>query len=293
MTYRFIFFFEWYYLLLFKELVYAALVNFSNTTSKSFHFFLWTDNIYRPLWTYEFSKNENQVIMTYGGGALAELKVKNTILNPDYLGLRFSTWDRHVVLDKSTVTLLKNKMTIPFDFKIQYPLLFYKLSKKLDLPQRSIAVFAYEDPRKYLGYGSFSDYSFSNGHYRLSGKLIFDFYNNLINLLKKKNFYLVTKRKRSSNNLFARSTDLLFRNLSKEKNFIKLDSSVNPIDLITSCKACISMPVTSTAEIARLKSLPSIFYDPYNWIDKNDSSLGKNLVLNTYEVDKWLDTIKI
>jgi hypothetical protein len=53
------------------------------------------------------------------------------------------------------------------------------------------------------------------------------------------------------------------------------------------------MPVTSTAEIARLKNVPSIFYDPYNWIDKNDSSLGKNLVLNTYEVDKWLDTIKI
>jgi polysaccharide biosynthesis PFTS motif protein len=53
------------------------------------------------------------------------------------------------------------------------------------------------------------------------------------------------------------------------------------------------MPVTSTSVIAKFKNKPSIFYDPYNWIDRKDISLANNLVLDIEEVEKWLDTIKI
>ena len=292
MSIRFIFFFDWYYLLLFRELVYAAVVKFSNQNTKSLHFFYWTDNIYRPLWTYESEKKGNETIMTYGG-LVVDLKVKNIHLNPDHRGFKISTWNNHSVVDETMISFLKTNMTIPFIAKIQLPFSCFNVNKTIKLPEKSVAVFAYEDNRYVMGCSAFIDYQYSNGFYRESSRLLYDFYWNLLNLFKKKNYYLVTKRKKNTSKILCRSAASLFTNLSKEKNFILLDSAINPVDIIISCKGCISMPVTSTSVIAKFKNKPSIFYDPYNWIDRKDISLANNLVLDIEEVEKWLDTIKI
>ena len=40
--------------------------------------------------------------------------------------------------------------------------------------------------------------------------------------------------------------------------------------------------------LAREVKIPSVFYDPYNWINKNDPSLSNINVLDYKSLDNWI-----
>jgi hypothetical protein len=291
-SYKLIFFFECYYSLIFKELTNAAIIRFSSNTKKTKHFFSWTHNIYKPLWAYESEKKGDEVIMIYQG-SFVDIKVKNKQSNLEYSGVRLSTWSHHYVIDEYVSSFIKETFQVPVKTEVKPPIDFFINIKKLKLPKNSIAVFAYENSRAYHEIYNFADYEYSNGHYKQAGRLIFDFYNDLNDLLCKKNFFLVTKRKRNIGINLTKSINNLFNNLKQQPNCLVLDPAlINAIEIIDSCCGCIAMPVTSPAIFAKLREIPSIFYDPYNWIEKNDRSLSGVPVYNLKEVEDWLDTLE-
>jgi len=291
-TYKLIFSFECYYSLIFKEITNAAIIKFSSNKIKTKHFFLWKNNIYKPLWTYESEKKGDEIIMIYQG-TFVDINVKNKEYNSDYSGLRLSTWRHHFVIDEYVASYIKENIQGPVKTEVKPPMDFFINIKKLKIPKNSIAVFAYENSRGYHHIYSFADYEYSNGHYKHAGRLIFDFYNDLKGLLLKKNFFLVTKRKKNIGIHQTKSINNLFNNLKQQQNCLVLDSElINAVEIIDSCCGCISMPVTSPAIFAKLRKIPSIFYDPYNFIKKNDRSLSGVPVYNLKEVEDWLDTLE-
>ena len=97
----------------------------------------------------------------------------------------------------------------------------------------------------------------------------------------------MTKRKRKSK-ISLKLVDTFFKNLNKDENFLELDHRGDVLQIIEKSKCCISLPITSTAMLAREVKIPSVFYDPYNWINKNDPSLSNINVLDYKSLDNWI-----
>jgi polysaccharide biosynthesis PFTS motif protein len=94
------------------------------------------------------------------------------------------------------------------------------------------------------------------------------------------------------------STDKRYRSkvnqLIRESNYIEVDPSVDATQVIQKTKACISMPFTSTAIIAKQEGKPSVYYDPSGIIQKNDRAAHGILVLSGIdELQKWVESLSM
>ena len=76
-------------------------------------------------------------------------------------------------------------------------------------------------------------------------------------------------------------------------NYINIDPSIDPLQVIQKTKACISISFTSTAIIAKQEGKPSVFYDPTDIIQKDDREAHGLPVLNGIgELKVWIESIK-
>ncbi len=284
---------KWYDIYLFPESIKAAIVNYSEYAYPKKNIYLWTNNIYRPIWTLVKSNSEYDTTLIYGGSFDEILLHGKSDFEPDWIGTEICTWDKHLVLDDQHQKFIIEKYSIKIKSEIvKKPLLLNKEKIKSDLPKKYIAVFAYENNKINLGIGSFTDYEYSNGRNYIHGKLIFDFYKDLLEICKKNQLILLTKRKRKSK-ISLKLIDTFFKRMNKDENFLEVDHRSDVMEIIKNSKCCVSLPITSTAMLAREINVPTAFYDPYNWINENDPSLSKISVFNYEKLDKWIKEINI
>ena len=79
--------------------------------------------------------------------------------------------------------------------------------------------------------------------------------------------------------------------LSEKVNYTSIDPGIDALNIIQQTKACISMPFTSTALIAKHEGKPSVFYDPSGIIQKDDMAAhGIQVINNLYELEEWVKT---
>ena len=84
----------------------------------------------------------------------------------------------------------------------------------------------------------------------------------------------------------------MIHELEKEDCFNSVDPNYNPLDLIKNSHATISLPFTSVSYIAKKINKPSIYYDPENYILKNDkSSNGVTVISGIENLSKWFKSI--
>ena len=75
-------------------------------------------------------------------------------------------------------------------------------------------------------------------------------------------------------------------------NYLEIDPRVDAMVVIQKTKACISLPFTSTALIAKYEGKPSIYYDPSGIIQKNDRAAhGIPVLVNIDELQQWVEGI--
>ncbi len=283
---------RWYYILLLPENIKAAVVKYSNYGCNKINIFFWLNNIYKPLWTNKNLNNKSDTCLIYGG-IFDEILVKGkTELEPDWIGTEICTWENHLVLTERHREFLIKKYPIKIKTEfIKKPFIINSKKINEELPKNYMAVFAYENRRHNVGIGTFAEYEYSNGRNYIHGKLIFDFYNDLLNICKKNNIKLVTKRKKKGNKSSIKLINNFFNRLSDDSNFIQLDAEDDVIDIIKKSLCCVSLPITSTGVLAQKYNIPSSFYDPYNWINRQDPSLSNVKVYNFTELDTWLKNL--
>ena len=71
-----------------------------------------------------------------------------------------------------------------------------------------------------------------------------------------------------------------------------IDNDLDAIQIIIKTKACISMPFTSTALIAKAEGKHSVYYDPSGIMQKDDIAAHDIPVLsNSDELKEWVKNI--
>lgn len=271
-------------LILFKETIELFFFQSIKNINLKEIYFIWTNNIYRPLWTYELEKRGCKVIVFFNG-YINEIRTNESLkLCYDYEGLSLMTWTNYLFWEKENLEFLSDRNKFNFNSKIVGPTYLRDKNLNVEIPKNSISVFGYENHKKNIGIATIGDYENYNF------KFLETFYNNIYNFLKKKHFYMIIKRKNNLNNLEIKKNRVFFNNLCKSSTVINIDPDISPFQIIKKTKGVISMPFTSTAAIAKLYKVKSIYYDPFNWIQKNDpSACGTKIVSNLENINKWLE----
>jgi len=80
--------------------------------------------------------------------------------------------------------------------------------------------------------------------------------------------------------------------LSEKVDYTSIDQDLDALNIIQQTKACISMPFTSTAMIAKHEGKPSVFYDPSGIIQADDRAAhGIPILFTIDELQKWVEGI--
>ena len=108
---------------------------------------------------------------------------------------------------------------------------------------------------------------------------------NDINMLHK-----IKRKNQSTDKRYSSKVNQLIR----ESNYLEIDPRVDAMVVIQKTKACISLPFTSTALIAKQEGKPSVYYDPTGIIQKNDRAAhGIPVVSGINELRKWVESLVV
>ena len=269
------------------EIVKAGYIKFSKQKFPKNIFFIWTNNHYRPLWTYEF-KSEDKIKMIFVGSINGLiLKGEKTLTKNDFEGLSVATWPSNYAWHEEHGNYIKERIQHSSEIiNLNKQVYLKDTNNKLNLPRNSIAVFGYEANRIIMGYSTLADYDIGNKN------LLENFYKHIYDVLSNNKVYLIIKRKKKLGNMERRKDRKFFSDIKKKEyvKFIDEDFAVEKI--INSTLATVSMPFTSTGFIAKKMNKPSIFYDSTNWININDpSSLGLDVINNKENLDEWVKNL--
>ena len=81
--------------------------------------------------------------------------------------------------------------------------------------------------------------------------------------------------------------------MRKKNNYIKVHPSQDARQIIQKTQACISMPFTSTALIAKNQGKPSVYYDPSGITCKDDNAAhGIKILTNIDELKEWVGSLR-
>jgi len=273
-----------YNLILFEENIKAIFYKSIKNIGVKKIFIVWTNNIFKPLWVYKL-EDKGVEFFIFFNGFLNEIRLtKDLNFNFDHEGLSNLTWKNYYTWDKINSNFLKQKIDIEINTIEKGPIYFSDNQVKLDLPKKTIAVFGYENHKQNIGINTISDYEFCNKNF------LKIFYNDIIEVSKMKDYKIVLKRKNELKHLEIKKNKKYFEKLFNNDKIIFVDPNISAFRVIEKCDMVISMPFTSTGKIAEELNKPSIYYDPFSWIQNNDPS-GSNikLIKGKENLKQWLN----
>lgn len=276
-----------YNLLLFKDLIELNFYKSLKINKINKVLFVWTNNIYKPLWIYELENKDTEVNIFFNG-CLNEIRLDSNLkLDHDHEGLKNMTWSNYFTWDETNSKFLIQKIETRINVQITGPNYFSDNDKNFEFPKKSIVVFGYENHKRNIGINTITDYEYCNKDF------LKRFYDDIYDVAIKNDFNIVVKRKNQLNNLEIKKNKFFFNNFFLRPNVISIDPNISAFRIIEKSDIIISMPFTSTGLIGSMYDKKSIYYDPFKWIQKNDPS-GSNLTLlsGKDELEKWLYNIK-
>jgi len=248
---------------------------------------------YRPIWTYVAEGKGSRILFYFysahtSGTYFYTTYIENFIIKNDYLSehlLRLMSWPHYLVWDNFEACRIKN-------YSEHNPIIddvghiwFSSNNVEVVVPLNSIAVFDITPMRsqKYISIGYSLEYytPIINNQFLSDIQLV----------LSKNNNCMAHKRKRMTKN--ANKSYLgRIKQLANKSNYINVNLSCDALQLIKKTKACISMPFTSTAIIAKQEGRPSVYYDPVGIIQKDDRAAHDIPVLSGInELSRWVESL--
>ena len=287
-----IFFLKFSNLILFKEKIEASIINCSSLNKQINFYFIFTQNIKRPLWTYEILK-KNSTVSVVCLNIFTDMKINDDKnYSPDIDAYHLCSWDNYFIWTDNCEKFLINRLIKNSSFKKDRPnfnkigIIYFKDSNKnLNFPKkRKIALFTYERHKFSPGIGTMAEWQYKNP------KLLWDFYNTIINIADELGIQIIIKRKRNlKQNISIRRIEGLFNKLKKNKNVLIIDSDHSAYKLLLECDATISQPFTSVGYAAKKLNKPSVYFDPTKELKSDDlSANGVKLINDKVLLKKWI-----
>ncbi len=242
-----------------------------------------SDPFYRPMWTYMAEKKGSRILFYFYSTNDEEFKREGgyPLQKPWYL----MSWPYYLVWDKYQENFIKRFDKHNSIIEKVTSVWFSSSEKSIEAPSNSIAVFDVTTmrPTRYFFLGTAYDYYVAD--------IANQFLNDIQLVLNQNNINMLHKMKRVP--LFAHKKYLRKINqLRKKSNYIEVEPSIDPFQVIQKTKACISIPFTSTAIIAKIEGRPSVFYDPSGMVQKDDRAAhGIPVLSGIDELKEWVESI--
>jgi len=239
---------------------------------------------YRPIWTY-FAETGGARILFYFYSTNSEnfqKGNKNPLDNPWHL----ISWPHYLVWDKFQMNFVKRFDKHKSIIEEVGAIWFSSCEGIIDIPLNSISVFDITPfrPTKYMLLGRDSEYYVS--------KIVNQFLEDVYLVLENNNIFMAHKMKRKNERAHKGYLQSI-KKLKEQSNYIEINVNSDATTVVKHTKACISMPCTSTALIAKYEGKPSIYYDPSGTIQKNDKAAhGIPVLVNIDELRQWVEGIK-
>lgn len=238
---------------------------------------------YRPLWTYEAEKKGARVLFYFYSTNNENFKTEKgyPIQNPWHL----ISWQHYLVWDKYQSDFVRR---FNDNARIEEVGPIWLSSHDIELPAisgKSVAVF---------------DVAPVNEDFYITLGIPYEFYipenanqflNDIQSVLANDNCVMAHKMKRINLLTHQRYTDNIER-LKEKSNYLTINPSLDATKLIQKTGACISMPFTSTAIIAKQNGKPSVYYDPNGMIQKDDRAAhGIPVLSGIEELREWVQNL--
>jgi len=240
---------------------------------------------YRPIWTYIAELRGSRVLF-YFYSTNNENFQRECIENLDNTWHLIS-WPHYLVWDQYQVDFV-NRFNQNFGVNIRNvgPIWFSNDGHCEEDLSNAVAVFDVfpRDSKIYITYGFDFEYYVP--------EVSIQFLDDIYLTLSENNMIFAHKVKRRSNFFHEKYIEKL-ESLKVREHYLEIDPMIAAFDIIEKAKACISMPFTSTAIIAKSLGKPSIYYDPSGILMKDDKAAHGIEVINSIdELRDWLASLK-
>ncbi len=237
----------------------------------------------RPLWTY-IAEKKGSIITNYSyASSFQGIKTKNGYVNQDY-PFEITSWPRLLYWTDEYVTFLKTVVNQNIAV-IKVPAIYHS-DQIFDFPKiqgKCIAVFDVSPVEEYENVIRLPEASFRS--YESGKKFLMDIYQSL----ETKNIKILWKRKRGFSKMHSNEYVMFCDSFEKLPNVICIPPEVSAFRVVKESDFSISMPFTSTAFIGVAENIPSVFYDPYGTMYKDDrGAQSVDLLSGADELKQWI-----
>lgn len=278
---------RWWSPLIFGESVLAAKARINSQDSFALEYLFHNSGpIYRPLWTYEAKKKGAEIFLYFYSTN------NETFKKPEGYSLQANNWNlinwpNYLVWDNYQALFVEKFKQSKANISIVGKIWFSSSNDEIPLlSKRSVAVFDVQPVRDAF-------YSTLGLDFEYYIPLVCNqFITDISEVIQENDCVLVHKRKRKVGNIVHYKYRNLLQKHEKSSHFITIDEDVSAQKVIDNCLAVISMPFTSTALMAKMSGKPSVFYDPYGLIQKDDRAAhGIRVICGPKELNDWLQSV--
>lgn len=279
---------RWWHALILAEAAKAKVVQLSEPGALAADYlFHYSGAIYRPLWTYEADKKGARILCYFYSTS------EQAKLPGGYESQRYewgaATWPIYLVWDAYQADLIRRDTDGDATIKIVGPIWFTASPIEPPVfPERSVAVFDVQPHRRsaHFGFSTLAEYVASDPYLHIQ------FLQDIHAVFSECAVTMVYKGKRNIGNRGVKNYLNLIQRLSHSPGVISIDPNTSPIRVIEGCKGVISMPFTSTALYFRAQGIPSVYYDPSGWIQKDDRGAhGLPILSGIDELRTWVVSV--
>jgi len=245
-----------------------------------FHF---SGTMYRPMWTYEAERKGARIIC-YFYSTFEQAK-----LDTGYESQKFewggASWPLYLVWDTYQEAQLRRDMGDEPEIRVVGPIWFSASPVQFEIPVRSVAVFDVEAHRLAAHFPFTTGGDYIAAHPDFSQRFLRD----VRQVLAEHGLTMAFKKKRDIGRRGSKQYTRLVQEISAEDNVVIAAANVSALQLIENCIGIISMPFTSTALYLRERNIPSAYYDPTGWIQRDDRAAhGIPILVGISELRDWV-----
>ena len=243
--------------------------------------------IYRPFWTYYSEKKGIKIYLYNWSCGFPDLKTKDGY-SCNEIGDEIQSWQ--YILQWSDLYLDYLKSVISSKrviFKLCHPVFYMDSNNEFKIPKKKFIVLFDVIPLRKC-FHDLLPIAIEYRTFSVSRKFFEDIYE----LSLKYNFNIIWKTKRKYAYSHSQSYIRYTKRFSKLPNVIKVEPETSAFKIIKNASGSISMPFTSTAQVAQINNINSIYYDPTRILFKDDRGRQNcELISGKNELDLWFKTL--
>lgn len=275
----------WYGLLLFEAAKGRAVALTNREHLASEYLFHYSGNIYRPLWTYEAAKKGSRIVSYFYSISEQPKLASGYQSHKAFVGA--SSWPLFLVWDEYQKEWLLREVSNDPKIEVVNPIWFSDSPERLQIGEPAVAVFDFEFYRLTFHF----PFSTNADYFAAFPDLPERFLGDVHQVLSEYGFKMVFKRKRVNGRQERKSYKKLLNNLSTLENVTFVSPEHSAFKIIDQSIGVISLPFTSTAQYLGEQRIPSIYYDPTGWIQRNDRAAhGVPIIQGVDELRAWAAT---